>query len=349
MSKKVVIGISGGIDSSMAAVLLKQQGYDVIGLHFSFNNEKYADKVNEISSKLNIPVIVEDISIDFEKVKKHFASEYLKGRTPSPCTFCNRVIKWQKLIEFADKNNCQYISSGHYIRKTQYNGSFHLQKGADPVKDQSYFLWELGPDIINRMITPLGDLTKKQIKQFAVEKGFTELSKIKESMGVCFLKGQDYRDFLKDFIPNEIKKIEPGNVRDIKGNIIGTHSGYVYYTVGQKRGLNLKTNSSAYVLQINPTLNELIVGKKEDLLHHYIRIKELHFINSDNITEGLKVTVNIRGLGLNPLELATIKSIHNNSIEIELTSPAWAVAPGQPVVFYDNDIVLGGGIAENSW
>jgi tRNA-uridine 2-sulfurtransferase len=349
MSKRVVIGLSGGVDSTIAALLLKKQGFEVIGLHFSFSEDKYADHIKKLSIRLDIPVIIEDINDDFDIVKKHFAGEYLKGRTPSPCTFCNRVIKWQKLIEFADKNNCEFISSGHYIRKTLYNGFYHLQKGVDPVKDQSYFMWELDSSTIKRMLNPLGDLTKKQVKQFATENGFSDLARGKESMGVCFLHNSDYRDFLGTYIPNEIKNITQGIVRDENGQIIGTHEGYIYYTIGQKRRLKLQKPREAYVSSIDSLKNELTIGTKDSLNHLHILLKNVSLINPNALNKKTKVMINIRGLGLNPQEPAIVENIGHELLELKLESPAWAVAPGQPVVLYEKDIVLGGGIAEKSW
>jgi len=349
VKEKVVIGLSGGIDSTIAALILKNQGYEVIGLHFSFNEEKYADKIENISNQLKIPIITENISTDFEVVKNHFANEYLKGRTPSPCTFCNKVIKWQKLIDFADKNDCKFISSGHYIRKTNYQGIYHLQKGIDPVKDQSYFMWELASKTIKRMITPLGKYTKTQIRNIASDNGFDDLANGKESMGVCFLNNSDYRDFLRIYISEEIKSIKKGAIRDECGHVIGNHNGYIYYTIGQKRDLFLDTKREAYVTKIDPITNELTIGTKDSLHHYNILLKKIHLVNPHALAVNAKVLVNIRGLGLNPQEPAVVTNIDSNSILLKLESPAWAVAPGQPVVFYEKDILLGGGIAEGSW
>lgn len=349
MKGKVVVGLSGGIDSSMAALLLKNQGYEVIGLHFSFEEDKYPQRILNIAQRLDIPVVVQNISNDFNHVKKHFAAEYLKGRTPSPCTFCNKIVKWKKLNDFANANNCDFISSGHYINKTFYEGHYHLQKGADPVKDQSYFLWELEAHIIDRMITPLGNLTKAQVKNFGVENGFADIAKTNESMGICFLQNLDYREFLKKNLPEETQRIGQGLVRDETNRVIGKHNGYIYYTVGQKRDLFLDTPREAYVSSINPLKNELTIGTKESLNQSHIILKEIHLINSKHINTNSKVSANIRGYGLNPQKPAIIKNINDDTVEIELESPAWAVAPGQPIVFYKDDIVLGGGIAEKSW
>lgn len=347
--KKVVIGLSGGLDSSMVALMLKEQGYEVIGLHFSFAGEKYSKHLKKVVNELNISVVDIDITDDFEEVKRHFANEYLTGRTPSPCTYCNKIIKWKKLIEFADQNNIDFVASGHYIRKEFTNGSVYLKKGIDPVKDQSYFMWELSSDIIQRMITPLGDFTKNEVRDYARKKGFDFLAERKESMGVCFLQNMDYRQFLKEYIPNEYNSIKEGIVLDEENNVIGKHNGYVNYTIGQKRDLMLEKTREAYVSRINSKTNELTVGEKKSLNHYNIDLNSCHFINNDDICIGKEVLVNVRGLGLNPNEPGIIKEMSKGSITIELSAPAWAVAPGQPVVLYNNDIVLGGGIAKSSW
>lgn len=347
--KKVVIGLSGGLDSAMAALLLKREGFQVIGLHFSFGDEKYPDSLKEIKKKLDFQVLTEDIKDDFEIVKKHFVDEYLQGRTPSPCTYCNRVIKWKKLIDCANQNACDFIASGHYIRKKEQNGHYYLRKAVDPVKDQSYFLWELGSDVIKKMINPLGDYTKDEIRNIARENGFVDLAEKKESMGVCFLHNKDYRDFLKQNIPEQISKIGKGDVVDSEGNLIGTHKGYIYYTIGQKRDLNLMDSRKAYVTEIDPERNTITVDKKESLNHHHILLKQIQLINNNDLSIGSMVQIDVRGYGLNPDSPAEIIDKTPDSITFKLNDPAWAVAPGQPVVLYNHDIVLGGGIAEKSW
>ncbi len=349
MKKRVVIGLSGGLDSAMAALMLKKKGYNVIGLHFSFSDEKYSTEVNGIADKLEIPLFTENIKNEFEIVKQYFANEYLKGRTPSPCTFCNRVVKWNKLLQFADSNNCDLIASGHYIRKENIKGKYYFKKGVDPIKDQSYFLWELNSDIIERIITPLGDYTKEQIREFAKLNGFNHLASKKESMGVCFLHKMDYRDFLKKYIPDEIRKIKPGVVVNEENQPIGTHNGYIYYTIGQKRDLLLNDNRKAYVGSVDSINNVLKVGSKQSLNHFNIKLAQIHLIDKDDVKPGSEITVNVRGYGLNPKELAIVKEINSQEIIVSLKSAAWAVAPGQPVVFYKDDLLLGGSIAEKSW
>ncbi|HSH50790.1 MAG TPA: tRNA 2-thiouridine(34) synthase MnmA [Bacteroidales bacterium] len=349
MNKKVVIGLSGGVDSTIAALLLKQQGYDVTGLHYNFNNEKYNEKVSEVAQKLDIPLFNLMINDDFERVKQHFTNEYLQGRTPSPCTFCNKHIKWKKLVEFANKNKYAFISSGHYIRKVNIDGYDYLKKGIDPLKDQSYFLWELEHDAIKRMITPLGDYSKEEVRQLAKENGFVDLALQKESMGVCFLHNKDYRQFLNEYMPDQLKNIKPGIVRDESGRIVGTHKGFLYYTIGQKRDLQLKNHRTAYVSEINVAKNELRIGTKQSLYHYHILLENVHLIYPVEVSKNFSMYINIRGLGLNPSNPVIVKSINTDTMELELQSAAWAVAPGQPVVFYDNDILLGGGIAKKSW
>jgi tRNA-specific 2-thiouridylase len=349
MNKKVVIGLSGGVDSSVAALLLKERGFDVFGLHFSFSDEKYADNMKKLSDQLIVPISVVDISDDFEVVKEHFVNEYLRGRTPSPCTFCNRVIKWKKLIDFADNNDIEFIASGHYIRKVEKNGFWYLKKGIDTIKDQSYFLWELNSNTIKRMVNPLGDYTKEEVRQIAAKYGFKKLSKQKESMGVCFLQNMDYRAYIQKNYPKKISSIKPGKVKNMNGEVIGSHQGYIHYTIGQKRGMNLKIKDAAYVIHIDSNKNELVVAPKHFLNKSNIRLSSLHLINPQVLRMNDEIDINVRGYGLNPKEPAVVKKIDSKFIELELRQPAWAIAPGQPVVFYHQDMVIGGGIAEKSW
>lgn len=349
MNQKVVIGLSGGVDSSVAALLLKERGFDVYGLHFSFMDEKYSDNLDQLSDQLKIPISIVDISGDFQVVKDHFVNEYLKGRTPSPCTFCNRIIKWKKLIDFADNHNIEFIASGHYIRKVEKDGFWYFKRGIDSVKDQSYFLWELNSNTIKRIVNPLGDYTKEEVRQIASKYGFKKLSKQKESMGVCFLQNMDYRTFIQKNYPEAISNIKPGKVKNMDGEVIGSHQGYIYYTIGQKRGMNLNSKDAAYVIDINAEKNELIVAPKEHLNRNNISLSNVQLINAEELKVQDNIVINVRGYGLNPEEPAVVKKIDSNSMELQLKQPAWAIAPGQPVVFYNKEVLIGGGIAEKSW
>lgn len=349
MRKKVLVALSGGIDSTVAALLLKEEGFLVYGIHFILNSEDNRCGINNLSRNLKIPVHNVNINREFDEVKQHFSKEYLHGRTPSPCTYCNRMIKWKTLLHFADKFGYDYISSGHYIRQTIIDDTIFLQKATDPVKDQSYFLWELNSEIINRMITPLGNLHKKEVREYAKKNGFPELTKKNESMGVCFLQKTNYRDFLKSYIPAEINKIKEGNILDENNHIIGTHNGYINYTIGQKQGLHLKSQREAYVSEIIPESNEIKIGTKESLWHQNVEISNLNLINQQLLKPNYEIHVNVRGFGLNPEKQALVTEINKNKLTLHLGEKAWAVAPGQPIVFYKNDVLLGGGIAEKSW
>jgi len=352
---KVVLGMSGGTDSSVSALLLKDKAYEVIGVSLwfynadhSFENTNYPQYIIEaqaLAKRLGIVHHVIDARREFrDKIIQFFLDEYLAGKTPSPCIQCNPQLKWKLLLEKANELECDYIATGHYIQVVKENNTYYIHKGLDPVKDQSYFLWNLPQEILKRTITPLGKFTKPQVREIAKAHGFHEIANKKESMGVCFMDRKDYRDFLKEMIPDIDQKIGKGKVTDTDGNQLGWHDGYPYYTIGQKRGLELNEKSGLMVSKICADTNTLILEKKEDLNQKQITVRDYYFHDIEDIKKK-EITTVVRGLGLNPDGFSSITLLNDIELEVALEQDAWAIAPGQPVAFYIGNKLIGGGFA----
>ncbi len=345
MKPKVVIGLSGGVDSSVVAYLLKQKGYDVYGLSLKLwaETKKPFEKAKQVADFLGIKFFTKDVSQEFEqKIIKDFIVKYQSGKTPSPCTVCNREMKWHHLLKFANQNNIDYISSGHYINILNKSGTFYVQKAIDPIKDQSYFLWELTQDILKQMITPLGQYTKNQVREIAENIGLNIIIEPKESMSVCFLEKKNYRDFL---LERKVKINNRGEVLNSQGEVIGSHKGVAHYTVGQKSDLDINIPGKFYVKKILPETNQIIVANKQELNVNELTLTDYYFTDIKDVERyNGKINVKIRGYGLNPEKYCNITIIDNKTLKVRLSDEAWAPAPGQPVVFYKDDILLGGGL-----
>jgi tRNA-specific 2-thiouridylase len=354
---KVVLGMSGGTDSSVTAILLKQNGYEVIGVSLWFWNSpnEHSDKsqlpgfivdAQELAKKLSIEHHVIDARDEFKDVViGQFLQEYLNGRTPSPCIHCNPQLKWRLLLDKADQFNANYIATGHYIQITEEAGTYYIHKGNDPAKDQSYFLWNLKQEILSRTLTPLGSFTKAEVREMAADFGHKQVATKKESMGICFLDGMDYRDFLKQEIADVDQKIGKGKIVDIHGTELGSHEGYPYYTIGQKRGLELKEKTGLMVSRIDAENNTLVLEQREQLNKKEFKVSGYLLNNSDDINHS-EITTVVRGLGLNPDGYSRLIILNQNELQVELEYAAWAIAPGQPVAFYIGNKLIGGGFAE---
>jgi len=496
--KKVVVGVSGGIDSFMTALLLKNRGYDVIAIHLDLwddnellkpdssinfdvvnanssnidsinseivnsnnidsinenskikdsintklnnKNSRHLNKLNYISSNnkrfkdvvylcnfLEIPLLIVDGKELFKTtIINYFINEYLVGRTPSPCVFCNSQIKWKLLKDVADELNIYNISTGHYVRKVYINndtilnnnlaidnnrkGLYYIRRGIDKIKDQSYYLWELKQDILSRMLTPLGEYTKDDVRAMAKREGFNNILNKRESMSICFLAKYNYGDFIskyiKQYLENPEKSIHSkiANFSEFKaiisdkntiknqaterdentitngdplidnnfisnntylsnkdlinysdfinnkgsflledGTNLGKHKGILYYTIGQKKNVPLGPDGKkVYVIKIDTQTKNIILGSKSSLFVSKFRINNLN-INNYKELDSSQIQVAIRGVGLNPRGYVKIKRLTLDSIEIQLSNPAWAIAAGQPVVMYIDDRVIGGGV-----
>ena len=253
-NNKVLLGMSGGTDSSVAALLLQDAGYEVTGITFRFyekdNDTTYLDDARELCEKLHIPHIIYDVRQLFqEQIISYFIKEYMEGHTPVPCTLCNNYLKWPLLAQVADERGIYHFATGHYVQKQYIDGYWYITAGADKDKDQSFFLWGLPQPILERMLLPMGTLTKTRVRELAAERGFLKAATKRDSLGVCFCP-MDYRSFLKAQVPPE--HIQPGNFYNEQGECMGKHEGYPFYTIGQRRGLGVYVNKALFVKEILP-------------------------------------------------------------------------------------------------
>jgi len=339
--------MSGGLDSSMAAALLQQQGYELVGVtmrawKYESKTTTYAgfdDEINDarnIAAKLNIPHYVIDIQDAFYNVViQNFKEEYFAGRTPNPCVICNRQIKFGKLIEIMQELGCEKIATGHYAKIASENGRFFLKKSSDSEKDQTYFMWNIRQENLAKILFPLSDYSKIEIRQKANELGLLRVASKRESYNLCFLPNTDYRDFL-----SENEEVKEGNFVLENGTILGKHKGLHFYTIGQRKGLEIAGNEAFYVLNFKTKTNEIVLGKKEQLFSRVFDLKDCNFQKYEPFEFETEVFVKIRHG--NSLIKGKLKK-QNFSYCIELYEDVFAVTSGQSAVFYENDDLLGGG------
>lgn len=250
-NKRVLVGMSGGIDSTATCLMLQEQGYEIVGVTMCVWGDEPQD-ARELAERMGIEHYVADERIPFkETIVKNFIDEYKEGRTPNPCVMCNPLFKFRVLTEWADKLDCAWVATGHYSRLEECDGHIYIVAGDDEKKDQSYFLWQLSQEVLKRCIFPLGNYTKIKVREYLAEKGYEAKSKEGESMEVCFIKG-DYRDFLREQCPELDREIGPGWFVSSEGVKLGQHKGAPYYTIGQRKGLEIALGKPAYVLKINP-------------------------------------------------------------------------------------------------
>lgn len=356
---RVVVAMSGGVDSSLTAALLVRQGYEVIGATMQIWDNEQLDKkgdrgccslsaVNDarrVAEKIGIPYYVLNFRDYFqEKVVDYFIEEYCLGRTPNPCIACNKYVKFRLFFQKAMELGADYIATGHYGR-VEYSsdiGRFLLLKGIDAAKDQSYALYHLNQRLLKHFLLPLGGLKKPETREMAREFGLSVAEK-PDSQEICFILDDDYKRFLREKAPTALKQ---GNIVDCRGNILGKHQGLPLYTVGQRKGLGIAAGTPLYVIKLDSEKNELVVGDNDRIFSSALIAKELNFISLDKLEKPLEAEVKIR-YSAKPAS-AIIYLLSEGKIRVEFRQPQRAVTPGQSAVFYNGDIVIGGGIIQKS-
>lgn len=335
--------MSGGTDSSVAAMLLQDAGYEVVGITFRFyekdNQTQYLNDAAHLAAQLKIEHIVVDARRLFhEKVISYFSDEYMKGRTPVPCVVCNNQLKWRLLKEIADERGIPFLSCGHYAQVVSYCGNYYIADGKDADKNQSFFLWGLPQSILKRAVFPLGKLTKDDVRKIAAERGFRHIATKKDSIGVCFCPG-DYRSFLRCHLP-EGETIRAGFFEDESGKIIGKHQGYPFYTVGQRRGLGINLQRPVFVKEIIPETNRVVLSDLKGLERTFMKVKNYQIIDEADFDKPVICKIRYR----KQATPAKVTGFGEDYLHVRFLEPVTAVASGQSAVFYDDNRVLGGGI-----
>jgi tRNA-specific 2-thiouridylase len=337
---KIAIAMSGGVDSSVAVALLQEAGHEVTGVTMRLTDDSRAgDFAADIAVRLGIPHHVIDLRDIFaRRIIGYFCEEYTRGRTPNPCVLCNKYIKFGALWEAARKMGVEMLATGHYARiDKDKSGRYLLKKGRDENKDQSYFLCQLSPEQLGRTMFPVGNLTKDEVRIIAAELGLPASSR-PESQEICFIPDNDHAGFMKRYAPQAER---PGAILDITGRALGQHRGIASYTIGQRRGLGIAAAAPLYVTAIEPDRNAVIVGTKEQTYGRELIVGSLNWIAIDSPGRPLRVRAKIRYRHAEAE--ATVMPWDGSTVHVEFVVPQAAITPGQAVVFYDGDMVLGGG------
>lgn len=356
---RVLVAMSGGVDSSVAAVMLKEQGYDVIGITMkTWDYSRVGGKsdketgcctlesmndARQIAVNHGFKHFIVDIRDEFgDWVIDRFVDDYMNGRTPNPCVLCNTHIKWAALLRRADNLGCDYIATGHYANVREENGRYVISRGLDPKKDQSYALWGVEQKHLARTIFPLGNYEKTEIRDLAEEFGLTKVAGKPDSYEICFVPDDNYRRFLKDRVDGLEERVKGGKFVDQDGNIVGEHEGYPFYTIGQRRGLDLALGKRVYVTDINPDTNVITIGEKKDLVSTTCRAKNVNLSKYGEVPGGeMEITGKIRynddGV------IGQLTQLGEDEIKVEFPTGREAITPGQAVVCYEGDDVVAGG------
>lgn len=354
--------MSGGIDSTVSAMHLLEQGYEVVGVTFrTYDSIKESCLAKEkgccsIESVMEAKHNAERMGfehhiVDFREtfrrcVIQNFIDEYMAGHTPNPCVLCNSTIKWGEMLRLADELNCDFIATGHYARIEERNGHLYLAAAADTRKDQTYFLWRLTEEQLRRTVFPLGGYTKDQVREIARSHGYETLAQKRESQEICFVPDDDYRAFLRANVPDYNERVRAGAYIDRNGKVLGSHQGFVNYTIGQRKGLGIALGHPAYVTHIDAASNRVTLGTNEDLLASELTFRVVNPLRL--LTDGSPVTAKVRYRSpavetiLQPTP--PLRGGERGEVCLQFTSPVWGVTPGQSVVLYQDGLVIGGGI-----
>jgi tRNA-specific 2-thiouridylase len=339
--KRVAIAMSGGEDSSVAAAILKKQGYQVFGVTMLlYSEDGTAEHAQRIASKLAIPHYVMDFSKLFrQQVITPFCTEYGQGRTPNPCITCNRYLKFDALLNKARELGADFMATGHYARVEPSPKGYRLLRGVDSSKDQSYFLYTLGQEQLRYLLLPIGYLSKAEVSTLAEKLGLSEVTK-NESQDICFIPNSDYHSFIKEHISSQ-----PGDITDTNGKVLGRHKGLAYYTVGQRKGLGLASNRRLYVIRLEAESNRLVVGSQDQLFNSRLLASQLSWVSGEAPKDSANITAKVR---YKSPEVGVNLYINDDTAEVRFAQSQWAIAPGQSIVFYQGEVVLGGGVIEAS-
>jgi tRNA-specific 2-thiouridylase len=356
---KIIVGLSGGVDSSVSALLLQQQGYDVEGLFMKNweedDTDEYcsaavdADDAGKICQKLNIPFQKINFAAEYwDRVFEYFLAEYKSGRTPNPDILCNKEIKFKAFLDYALSQGAERIATGHYVRVRFYENSYQLLKGLDPNKDQSYFLYTLSQTQLSKSLFPVGELLKPEVRKIAEEFSLQTYNK-KDSTGICFIGERKFKDFLKRYLP-----AQPGKIQTPEGKVIGQHEGLMYYTIGQRQGLGIGGQKGAaelpwYVVEKDIEKNILVVAQDHQhpkLYANQLICSQLHWVKGNAPGETFQASAKIRYR--TPDQACQAKQIANDRFFVQFDKPQWAITPGQSIVLYQGEICLGGGVIEEA-
>jgi tRNA-uridine 2-sulfurtransferase len=346
MSQHVFVAMSGGVDSAVTALLLKEAGYQVSGIHLELSpnpllkpQEEHSD-LEKTCDILKVPLHYLHLENDFkDRIVDYFCEEYSLGKTPNPCVRCNRVIKFGLLLQRIIELGGDLLATGHYARVENREGTYHLLKGLDSTKDQSYFLYVLSQDILSKVLFPLGGMRKTAVKALAAQKGLPPAVR-KESQDVCFVPDNDHKAFLATHVT-----FRPGDIVDNTGKTIGSHQGLGYYTVGQRQGMGISSGERLYVVEMDAEKNRLIIGKWDELLKSDLTAAQVNWLSGQAPVGFIRVTAKIR---YRANEAPATVNVQGAQAKVHFDTPQRAIAPGQSVVFYQGDEVLGGGIIEKT-
>lgn len=338
--KRILVALSGGVDSATAAAILKRSGYRVEGAIMVFEgvSQEVVEHAREVSEKLRIPFYSFDFTKEFHDIiVGDFIEEYRRGKTPNPCVLCNKKIKFGLFMQKAEEMGIHEIATGHYACIDRDNERYRLKRGIAE-NEQSYFLYRLDQRQLSRTVLPLGSYTKAAVRKLAKEEGL-RIERHRESQDICFIPDGNYASYLEKSIPQQ-----SGPIYDNEGKVIGRHRGITYYTYGQRRGIGVSHRRPLYVTNIDFPHNAIYVGEKEDVYRSQLVARDIHFIPFDSFTEKMKVLAKSRYVS--PLSPAVIEPITKKRAKVTFDEPQWALTPGQSVVFYQGDVLLGGGIIE---